>query len=155
MGLNFEYNVMLKSDNNIMASSDRLLQTRKQVDEVVDIMKTNVERINERGENLQNLEEKANKLEMSASKFQTTSGKVKRKMWWKNLKMMLILGAVVIAVIVIIILATVPMGGSSSSDGGGNNPTNAPDTDAEDRAKRSLSDEPQQMASLLLNLIAN
>jgi len=166
-----------------MASSDRLQNTQKQVDEVVDIMKTNVERIMEREEKLQTLDERANNLSLSANEFQTTSGKLKRKMWWKNLKMMLILGGIVVVLIVIIVLATVPMGGSSSGGGGGGSGTTTttvapapvafkdpppaadtssvvtsadiPDVDAGDRAKRSLPQEPQQMNNLLLNLIAN
>lgn len=112
-----------------MASRTRLEETQQQVNDVVGIMKTNVERIMEREERLTELDQRASNLTMSASEFQTTSRKLKKKYWWKNLKMMLILGCVVTLVIVIIIIAAVGVPGSSGSGGGsGGNPTVAPVT---------------------------
>ncbi|XP_042225620.1 vesicle-associated membrane protein 2-like isoform X2 [Homarus americanus] len=116
----------MSQDPAKVAAQSRLSATQQQVNEVVDIMKTNVERIIEREEGLTELDVRANNLTASASEFQTTSRKLKRKYWWKNLKMMLILGCVIILVIIIIIVATV--GIPSSSGGGGNNPTSAPDS---------------------------
>ncbi|XP_053644001.1 vesicle-associated membrane protein 3 isoform X2 [Cherax quadricarinatus] len=106
-----------------VASRTRLEQTQQQVNEVVDIMKTNVERIIEREDKLNELDVRANNLTMSASEFQTTSRKLKRKYWWKNLKMMLILGCVIVLVIVVIIVATV---GIPSSNSGGDTTTTTP-----------------------------
>ncbi|KAK7053099.1 Vesicle-associated membrane protein 2 [Halocaridina rubra] len=123
-----------------VAASNRLEATQKQVNDVVDIMKTNVERIIEREEKLTNLDERANNLTTSASQFQQTSRKLKRKYWWKNLKMMLILGCIVILVIVIIIVAVVGIP-SGSGDGGDGHPTNPPPsttTIQSDRAVRAI-----------------
>lgn len=110
------------------AASSKLQSTQKQVNEVVDIMKTNVERIMEREEKLSSLDERANNLSMSASQFQTTSGKLKRKYWWKNLKMMLILGCVITLIIVVIIVSIVGIPSSSGDGGGGDDPTAKPVT---------------------------
>ncbi|XP_068230560.1 vesicle-associated membrane protein 3-like [Palaemon carinicauda] len=110
------------------AASSKLEATQRQVNEVVGIMKTNVERIIEREENLSKLDQRANDLSMSASQFQTTSSRLKRKYWWKNLKMMLILGVIAVVVIVLIIILTVgiPTGGGGGGGGGDATPTPEP-----------------------------
>lgn len=96
--------------------NDALERAKKQVDDVKGIMGENVQRIIARGENLQDLDDRANNLTANANEFQRTSRTLKRKMWWQNLKMMLVLGLIVIVVIVIIIVAAVgvPSGGGSS-----------------------------------------
>ncbi|KAK3878840.1 hypothetical protein Pcinc_016529 [Petrolisthes cinctipes] len=107
------------------ASKNKLEETQQQVNDVVGIMRTNVERIMEREEKLTELDQRASVLSASSAEFQTTSKKLKRKYWWKNLKMMLILGAVVILVIVIIVVSIVGTGGGDDGGGGGEGPTDA------------------------------
>ncbi|RWS31165.1 vesicle-associated membrane protein 3-like isoform X4 [Leptotrombidium deliense] len=68
------------------ASSKRLQQTQAQVDEVVGIMKTNVEKVLERDQKLSELDDRADALQQGASQFEQQAGKLKRKYWWKNLK---------------------------------------------------------------------
>ncbi|XP_042864224.1 vesicle-associated membrane protein 3-like [Penaeus japonicus] len=102
-----------------VAANNRLAQTQQQVNEVVDIMKTNVERIMEREDRLTELDRRADNLTMSAAEFQTTSRKLKKKYWWKNTKMTIILVCVVLVIIVVIIVACVGIPSSSSSGGGG------------------------------------
>jgi t-SNARE complex subunit (syntaxin) len=85
-------------------SSKRLQQTQAQVDEVVDIMRVNVDKVLERDQKLSELDDRADALQAGASQFEATSGKLKRKMWWKNLKMMLILGLIVTVIIIIIVV---------------------------------------------------
>ncbi|XP_056009886.1 synaptobrevin-like isoform X1 [Ostrea edulis] len=83
--------------------SKRLQQTQAQVDEVVDIMRVNVDKVLERDQKISELDDRADALQAGASQFEASAGKLKRKYWWKNCKMMIILG-VIIAVIVIIII---------------------------------------------------
>jgi len=98
------------------AAQRRLQQTQAQVDEVVDIMRTNVEKVLERDQKLSELDDRADALQQGASQFEQQAGKLKRKYWWKNLKMMIIMG--VIGLIIIIIIGISIFGGSSggSSD---------------------------------------
>jgi len=84
--------------------SKRLQQTQAQVDEVVDIMRLNVDKVLERDQKLSELDDRADALQAGASQFEASAGKLKRKFWWKNMKMMLIMGGV-IGVIVIILIA--------------------------------------------------
>eukprot|EP00050_Salpingoeca_kvevrii_P018066 m.70437 g.70437 ORF g.70437 m.70437 type:complete len:120 (+) comp7878_c1_seq1:2761-3120(+) len=88
--------------------NDRLRDTQRQVDEVVGIMKTNMNKVIERDERLGNLEEKSENLREGSTRFESTSRRLKRKMWWKNIKFMLILAAVIIVLIIIIVLIAHP-----------------------------------------------
>ena len=89
------------------AGDGRLEATQKQVDQVVDIMKSNVEKVLERDEKLSDLDSRADALQMESKQFETSARTLKRKMWWQNLKMWIILGVVVVVIIVIIVIACV------------------------------------------------
>nr|XP_042898135.1 vesicle-associated membrane protein 3 isoform X2 [Parasteatoda tepidariorum]XP_042898149.1 vesicle-associated membrane protein 3 isoform X4 [Parasteatoda tepidariorum] len=85
------------------AASKRLQQTQAQVDEVVGIMRVNVEKVLERDTKLSELDDRADALQQGASQFEQQAGKLKRKFWWKNCKMIAIM--VSIGLIIIIIIA--------------------------------------------------
>ncbi|EDO42383.1 predicted protein, partial [Nematostella vectensis] len=72
-------------------SSKRLQQTQAQVDEVVDIMKVNVDKVLERDAKLSELDNRADALQAGASQFETSASRLKRKMWWQNCKVILVL----------------------------------------------------------------
>ncbi|XP_050460378.1 neuronal synaptobrevin isoform X3 [Cataglyphis hispanica] len=86
-----------------IASQKRLQATQAQVDEVVDIMKTNVEKVLERDQKLSELDDRADALQQGASQFEQQAGKLKRKFWLQNLKMMIIMGVIGLIVLAIII----------------------------------------------------
>jgi hypothetical protein len=79
-----------------------LQQTQAQVDEVVDIMRVNVDKVLERDQKLSELDDRADALQAGASQFEASAGKLKRKFWWKNMKMMLVMGAVITVVVIIL-----------------------------------------------------
>ncbi|XP_068935501.1 vesicle-associated membrane protein 3 [Petaurus breviceps papuanus] len=85
-------------------SNRRLQQAQNQVDEVVDIMRVNVDKVLERDQKLSELDDRADALQAGASQFETSAAKLKRKYWWKNCKMWAILITVVIVIIIIIIV---------------------------------------------------
>ena len=60
------------------------------MDEVVGIMRTNVEKVLERDQKLSELDDRADALQQGASQFEQQAGKLKRKYWWQNLKVILI-----------------------------------------------------------------
>merc|ERR1712228_795481 len=93
----------------------QLQTTQAQVQEVVGIMKGNVERVLERDQKLNQLDDRADALQQGASQFETQAAKLKRKYWWRNCKMWLILGAVA-AVVLIIIIVSVTTGKGDDSD---------------------------------------
>ncbi|XP_037720995.1 vesicle-associated membrane protein 2 isoform X1 [Drosophila subpulchrella] len=85
-----------------IAAQKRLQQTQAQVDEVVDIMRTNVEKVLERDSKLSELDDRADALQQGASQFEQQAGKLKRKFWLQNLKMMIIMGVIGLVVVGII-----------------------------------------------------
>ncbi|XP_021230322.1 vesicle-associated membrane protein 3 [Numida meleagris] len=96
------------ANSNVAAGSNRRLQqTQHQVDEVVDIMRVNVDKVLERDQKLSELDDRADALQAGASQFETSAAKLKRKYWWKNCKMWAILIAVVVIIIIIIIVVSV------------------------------------------------
>lgn len=86
------------------AAGKRLQQTQAQVNEVVDIMRVNVDKVLERDQKLSDLDQRADHLQAGASQFEASAGKLKRKFWWKNCKMWLIIIGVVVAIILIIVV---------------------------------------------------
>lgn len=72
----------------------RLQDTQAQVDEVVGIMRTNVEKVLERDQKLSELDNRAEALQQGASQFEQQATKLKRKYWFKNIKLMILLGVV-------------------------------------------------------------
>lgn len=60
------------------------------MDEVVGIMRTNVEKVLERDQKLSELDDRADALQQGASQFEQQAGKLKRKYWWKNLKVIIL-----------------------------------------------------------------
>ncbi|KAK2821643.1 hypothetical protein Q7C36_020986 [Tachysurus vachellii] len=90
--------------SGVAAGNRRLQQTQAQVDEVVDIMRVNVDKVLERDQKLTELDDRADALQAGASQFETNAAKLKRKYWWKNCKMWAILIVVLIILIVIIII---------------------------------------------------
>ncbi|EAA04368.4 AGAP007721-PC [Anopheles gambiae str. PEST] len=89
------------------ATTNRLKQTQAQVDEVVGIMRVNVEKVLERDQKLSELDQRADALQHGASQFEQQAGKLKRKQWWANMKMMIIMGVIGVVLLIIIILSII------------------------------------------------
>ncbi|XP_043940229.1 vesicle-associated membrane protein 8 [Protopterus annectens] len=86
---------------------DRVKSLQSEVEGVKNIMTQNVDRILARGEKLDDLMNKTEDLQASSEHFKTTSQKVARKYWWKNVKMIILICVIVgIIVLLIILFAT-------------------------------------------------
>lgn len=96
-------------------SNKKLQQTQAQVDEVVGIMRVNVEKVLERDMKLSELDDRADALRMGASAFEQQAARLKRKFWWQNLKMMIIMGVIGVVLLSIIIIWIASSVGSSDS----------------------------------------
>ncbi|KAM6321257.1 vesicle-associated membrane protein 1 [Aegotheles albertisi] len=86
-----------------LSSNRRLQQTQAQVEEVVDIMRVNVDKVLERDQILSQLDDRADALQAGASQFESSAAKLKRKYWWKNCKMMIMMGVICALVVVVIV----------------------------------------------------
>ena len=78
---------------------DAITNTQKEIDNVKGIMTENIERVLERGERIDLLVDKTDRLGVGARDFRIRSRGLKRRMWWKNVKLMVLLGVVVVFLI--------------------------------------------------------
>lgn len=82
-------------------------QVQEQVNEVVGIMQDNIDKVMQRGEQLDSLQNKTDDLQNNSLQFKRGANKVRKMMWWKDMKMKLILGGVVVVLIVVIVVSVV------------------------------------------------
>jgi vesicle-associated membrane protein 7 len=89
----------LLQNYNTAPPADSLASARREIDSVRDIMTENIERVLERGERIDLLVDKTDRLGGSAHDFRVRSRGLRRQMWWKNVKVLLLLIVVVIFLI--------------------------------------------------------
>ncbi|CAG5135659.1 unnamed protein product [Candidula unifasciata] len=93
-----------KVNTERLRSDHKMTQLKGQVDDVVDIMKSNVNKVIERGDRLEDLQDKSESLSSNSDMFRTRSKSLHKAMWWKNCRMKLILALVLAVIIAIIII---------------------------------------------------
>eukprot|EP01134_Creolimax_fragrantissima_P000884 CFRG0884T1 len=77
-------------------NADRLRRVRNEVDDVRKVMVQNIEKVIQRGEQIDILVDQTDTLNQHAFQFKKKSTALKRKMWWKNTKMLILLGLVLL-----------------------------------------------------------
>lgn len=107
-----------------------------QVEEVVVVMRDNIDKVLERGwfndtcvctflnsdclvdGKLSNLESRASNLEDASRNFQVSARNVKKKMWWQDMKMKLIIGGIITVIVIVIttVIIVETTGGSGNSN---------------------------------------
>lgn len=85
--------------------SDAIGNAKREIDDVRGIMTKNIESLLERGERIDLLVDKTDRLGGSAREFRVRSRGLKRQMWWKNIKLMALLALVVIIIILAIVIS--------------------------------------------------
>ncbi|CAF1239047.1 unnamed protein product [Rotaria sp. Silwood1] len=126
----------LKTNKNIKTSSyenppratqyetpKRTDNLQADVNQVVDIMKNNLEKVLERDANLTAVESRTNDLERGASQFTINARNIKKKYWWKNVKMWAIIIIIIIILIIIIVVAVTQSVKSNSNNNDNQNTT--------------------------------
>ena len=86
-------------------NTDQLTKVRTQVEDVKLMAQANIEKVLERGERVELIADKANRLNNESIQFKRASKDLSFAMWMQNMKMKLILGGVIVAVLLIIILS--------------------------------------------------
>ena len=67
-------------------------------------MKKNLESVAQRGEHIDQLQDKSENLNQSAQGFRRGANRVRKQMWWKNMKMRIWIIVGIIALLLIIII---------------------------------------------------
>lgn len=86
-------------------SDDAIGNAKREIDDVRGIMTRNIEGLLERGERIDLLVDKTDRLGGSAREFRVRSRGLKRKMWWKNVKLMSLLAVVLVLIVLAIVIA--------------------------------------------------
>ncbi|KAH6997339.1 synaptobrevin-domain-containing protein [Ilyonectria destructans] len=84
---------------------DAIGNAQREINDVRGIMTKNIESLLERGERLDLLVDKTDRLGGSSREFRVRSRGLKRKMWWKNIKLMALLALVLFLIIMAIVIA--------------------------------------------------
>ncbi|XP_062858220.1 vesicle-associated membrane protein 4 isoform X3 [Trichomycterus rosablanca] len=87
--------------------NDKIRHVQSQVDEVIDVMQENISKVIERGERLEDLQDKSESLSDNASAFSSRAKQLHRRMWWKDMKMKMIVALVVVILLLIIIIPVI------------------------------------------------
>jgi vesicle-associated membrane protein 7 len=83
--------------------NDAIRNVQREMDGVREIMTENIERVLERGERIDLLVDKTDRLGGSARDFRVRSRGLRRQMWWKNVKLMVMLGVVAVFLIYLLV----------------------------------------------------
>lgn len=83
----------------------KLAKVKAQVSEVKGVMMENIEKVLDRGEKIELLVDKTENLRDQAQDFRQQGTKLRRKMWWQNMKIKLVVLGIFIALIMIIIFS--------------------------------------------------
>ena len=79
----------------------------QQIDDTVTVMKQNINKVAERGENLDNLGQQTEVLAQNSNDFNNRARGIRREMTWKNNKMKIWIG---LAVLFIVLVVVIPLG---------------------------------------------
>ncbi|KAF8466199.1 synaptobrevin-domain-containing protein [Kalaharituber pfeilii] len=97
------------SGSAVMASyggvggQDNVKKVQEEIENVRGIMTENIERVLERGERIDLLVDKTGRLNVNAGEFRRRSRGLRRRMWWKNVKVMALLIFVVVFLMYLIV----------------------------------------------------
>ena len=70
-------------------------------------MRENINKVSQRGERLDNLQDKTDNLAVSAQGFRRGANRVRKQMWWKDMKMRI---CIIVGIIILLIIIIVPSG---------------------------------------------
>jgi len=86
--------------------NQRSAAIQQQIDDTVGIMRENINKVADRGARLDSLQDKTDNLAVSAQGFRRGANRVRKKMWWKDMKMRM---CIVIGIIILLVIIIVPV----------------------------------------------
>ncbi|EFX02106.1 synaptobrevin [Grosmannia clavigera kw1407] len=89
------------------AGATRTQALQAEIDNTVGVMRDNINKVSQRGERLDALQDKTDNLAVSAQGFRRGANRVRKQMWWKDMKMRMCLIAGIIILILVIVVPAV------------------------------------------------
>ncbi|KAB7500881.1 Vesicle-associated membrane protein 4, partial [Armadillidium nasatum] len=88
-------------------ATDKLKDVQIQIAEVTDVMRDNVGRLLERGDRLDELNERSEGLSATSDQFRASSTRMQRKFWWQNMRANMWIIVIVVVVTLLIIIPVI------------------------------------------------
>ncbi|KAJ1651901.1 Vesicle membrane receptor protein (v-SNARE) [Dispira simplex] len=88
-------------------SQGKTNEIQRELDEVVTIMQDNIDKVMEREERLDVLQTKTDDMNEGARQFRKGAARVRKQMWWKDMKLKIIIAVVIVILLVVIIVPIV------------------------------------------------
>ncbi|XP_076302620.1 vesicle-associated membrane protein 4 isoform X2 [Lasioglossum baleicum] len=85
-------------------ADSKMDSVRLQIQEVTEVMRDNVQKVMERGERLEDLQEASDRLSMTGNEFRAAAKRAQQRAWLQNFRTRLILVAITMTVVVCIIV---------------------------------------------------
>ncbi|KAH0541810.1 SNAP receptor, synaptobrevin [Glutinoglossum americanum] len=85
----------------------RTAALQAQIDDTVGVMRENINKVADRGDKIDALGGKADNLVRSTREFRRGANKVRKDMWWKDMKMRMCL---IVGIIILLVVIIVPIG---------------------------------------------
>lgn len=87
--------------------NQRTAALQAQIDDTVGVMRENINKVSQRGERLDSLQDKTDNLATSAQGFRRGANRVRKQMWWKDMRMRICLIVGIILLLLVIIIPAV------------------------------------------------
>ncbi|EMC91605.1 hypothetical protein BAUCODRAFT_152008 [Baudoinia panamericana UAMH 10762] len=95
--------LMVEYGTTKAGQEDAFTNVQNEIDNVRGFMTENIERVLERGERIDLLVDKTDRLGGSARDFRVRSRGLRRKMWWKNVRLMVLLAVVLVFLVYLLV----------------------------------------------------
>jgi len=107
-------------------ASDKIAAVQAQIEETKSILVENIDNLLARGERIELLVEKTERLTDESFQFKNKARQLRIKMWWKNIKLWLIIGGIIIVVIFLIVWFSCGFPDFHMCGSGSSSPSNSP-----------------------------
>lgn len=94
---------MVSHGTTASGKKDAISNARDEIENVRGIMTENIERVLERGERIDLLVDKTDRLGVGARDFRMRSRGLQRRMWWKNTKLMILLVVTIVFIVYLLV----------------------------------------------------
>lgn len=95
--------LMMDYGTSKAGQKDAFANVQSEIDEVREITTKNIEQVLQRGERINLLVDQTDRLGGSARDFRVRSRGLKRRMWWKNVKLMVLLVVVIVFLVYLLV----------------------------------------------------
>ncbi|XP_011700754.1 PREDICTED: synaptobrevin homolog 2-like isoform X3 [Wasmannia auropunctata] len=86
---------------------NKMDSVKLQIQEVADVMRDNVQKVMDRGERLEDLQEASDRLNMAGNEFREAAKRAQRRAWLQNVKSRIIIISITMTIVLFIVVSIV------------------------------------------------